>query len=139
MTQFMFQAGQLKFKPYLSDNLLQILKDIANEYNFFIVSKQKLDMNDIEFNWLPKKVNKNLVKILNKLRGHRIKVTGQFLVLVKSEDGKLALFKYLPKYCSIRAIRGYFRIVRVYPLNGSRAVKHRNNNDIPLSPQEEIE
>ena len=41
MTQFMFQAGQLKFKPYLSDNLLQILKDIANELKNII--NQEID------------------------------------------------------------------------------------------------
>ena len=133
MTKFMFQTGQFKFKPHLRGDLLDDLQDVAAEADYFTISPDKLEMNDIAFNWQSGDVNKNLVKIMKKLRRHSVRLTGQFLVVIKGSNGKMALYKYLPKYCSVRAVRGYFRIVRVYPLNGSRKLNHPHNY-VVLSP-----
>lgn len=58
----MFQTGQFKFKPHLRGDLLDDLQDVAAEADYFTISPDKLEMNDIAFNWLSGDVNKNLVK-----------------------------------------------------------------------------
>lgn len=115
MTKYMFVGGYLKFKPALDTILRENLTAMTNQVRYPLAVFHKNTMQlSCQYNWLSDTANIILLKYIKEIRKKKVKITGYLLVIVKNRNGSMELYKYIPKYGTLRAVRGYFRLVRDY-------------------------
>ncbi|WP_295163673.1 hypothetical protein, partial [uncultured Brachyspira sp.] len=111
----MFVGGYLKFKPALSPITIENLTAMTNQVRYPLAVFHKNTMQlSCQYNWLSDTANSILLKYIKEIRKKKVRITGYLLVIVKNRNGSMELYKYIPKYGTLRAVRGYFRLVRDY-------------------------
>lgn len=111
----MFVGGIIRFKPPLKTQQIQTLQQNFID-DFILYNKDMMEMG-CPFNWEHRNANIVLMDFINELKQNGTKLYGYLLVIHKNPNNNLELLKYVPMSGTLKAIPGYFHLVRRYSKN----------------------